>query len=108
MIRTCGSCKPFAKYGYGSEREEKDICSVCGEHIIKEEDLNFSYSHRGYTMLYKGESIGGAGVLDGVEVRNTKGNRDFFKEQGTITKRQILNGRARDYIKRIKELEGWK
>lgn len=73
---------------------------------IDKRDLSYRYNHRGYMMLYKGQPIGGAGILSHIKKRNTRQNRDFFKEQAELTKRDIMLGRISQWTaQRIEEIE---
>ena len=73
--------------------------------MINREDLSYSYNHRGYTILYKGKPIGGAGLLPTAKVRNTNGNREFHKGQAEIAIRGILEGRRADLAQNIPDFD---
>ena len=64
--------------------------------MITEKDITYSYDTRGYMMYYKGEPIGGAGILK--SAKGCRANLNLFKEQAAATKRQLLSGRGDKYM----------
>ena len=68
---------------------------------MKASDINYTYTHHGYTMLYKGKPIGGAGTrqygYSGPPPR-LPSNLKFNREQAQVTKRKLLDGHIPKYM----------
>lgn len=64
--------------------------------MITETDITYSYDTRGYMMYYKGEPIGGAGILK--SAKGCRANLKLFREQAAATKRELLSGRGSKYM----------
>jgi len=73
--------------------------------MINREDLTYSYNHRGYTILYKGKSIGGSGVLPTAKVTSTQANSEFFKQRAEIAISGVLKGRRPDLVQKIRLID---
>lgn len=64
---------------------------------IKEEEITYSYSSIGYTMFFRAERIGGAGVhlFSSYQKKPTRmkvrSNCNLFHQQAEREKKQILN-----------------
>lgn len=79
------------------------LCKFSGLEI-KEEDISCTYGYHSYMLSYKSTDIGGAS--SDKSVKKLHSNLDYYKNQGKITKRDILNGRIAPYMfKAIIEIE---
>lgn len=56
-------------------------------------DVTFTYGHHGYTIVYKGIPIGGAGLLNNNQKK--KSNLKLFRQQAETTRRNILDNKMR-------------
>ena len=61
------------------------------------EDINYTYSARGYMMYYKGRPIGAAGIDR--YARGSRGNMKLFKRAAEVTKRELVAGLGSQYMK---------
>lgn len=63
---------------------------------ISETDVYYTYNTRGYMLYYKNQPIGGAGISK--YAKGCRSNLSLFKELGEATKRDLLNGRANNFM----------
>lgn len=72
---------------------------------MNESDISYSYDTRGYMMYYKGQPIGGAGILK--SAKGCRSNLKLFREQAAAEKRNLLAGRGSPLMmKYIREIDG--
>lgn len=80
---------------------------------IDSKHLSYTYSTDGYTILYKGNCIGGASVKlpreKSLHWRHARANREEFKQIAQTTIANIASGRIdTHYLKAIEEIDNAK
>lgn len=64
---------------------------------ISADDIHYEYNTRGYMLYYKGEPIGGAGILK--SAKGCRSNLKLFKESAELEKWKICSGFISEYMR---------
>jgi hypothetical protein len=83
--------------------------SFLNESEMTREDFDFTYSHKGYMLTYKGKPIGGAGTLPTGKPKHWKHQRadlKMYREDANREIQDLLQGRGQArFLKVIKEID---